>query len=312
MKREDIARDPGIVKSGPTVIPGSLLVGGFAEVLPSVLHRWALEILGDEVTHVITLAGKQDGAKVEEWIDLGGGSEGMFAPLETIVAAGLQFMSEKIREHGHAVGLRIVEGIEKRKETGNVSKEDVAKEGESRVEVEGKAKGAETSAESGGAAGGGSDAGESSGAGGRGDSGLGGVSEDPILVTEDRALHGSGQVDAADERVLRDVAQDHGVQIKSVEEFQALASAAHAVHDYFGELCRRILTPERMAIVRQLRVDEGRSWRSVAAQCYERWGEETADETWDRVPSNQLMGVALCEASAAHFDEDYMKPPWNG
>ncbi|MBU0846725.1 hypothetical protein KKH23_06000 [Patescibacteria group bacterium] len=57
--------------------------------------------------------------------------------------------------------------------------------------------------------------------------------------------------------------------------------------------------------VRVLRVDKGYSWRAVAEACYELgWGK------WSP-PSNQIMGMALCERAAQLLGEDYEKEPWN-
>lgn len=63
---------------------------------------------------------------------------------------------------------------------------------------------------------------------------------------------------------------------------------------------------ERQAhLVRALRVDQGCSWRMVAEECYEAWGGSWAP------PSNQIVGMILCEAAAPKFGEDANAEPWN-
>ena len=51
-----------------------------------------------------------------------------------------------------------------------------------------------------------------------------------------------------------------------------------------------LISPERAEFVRKLRIDEGYSFRAVAAACAEEWGA-----TWG---SNQLIGEDLCRAAA--------------
>lgn len=36
-----------------------------------------------------------------------------------------------------------------------------------------------------------------------------------------------------------------------------------------------------------------------------------SDESWRLIPSNQIIGMELCEVAAEHFGEHYMKEPWN-
>ena len=51
-----------------------------------------------------------------------------------------------------------------------------------------------------------------------------------------------------------------------------------------------LMSPERAEFVRKLRIDEGYTFRAVAAACAEEWGA-----TWG---SNQLIGEELCRAAA--------------
>jgi hypothetical protein len=96
------------------------------------------------------------------------------------------------------------------------------------------------------------------------------------------------------------------VKIESAEQFEALGRAAEAVFKAGQASAAAFLTPERAAFVRKLRVEEGYSWRSVAQACYDAWQGD-----WEP-PSNQLVGMAICEAAAAHFGEGYMDKDWNG
>ena len=52
----------------------------------------------------------------------------------------------------------------------------------------------------------------------------------------------------------------------------------------------KLMSPERAEFVRKLRIDEGYTFRAVAAACAEEWGA-----TWG---SNQFIGEDLCRAAA--------------
>ncbi len=62
------------------------------------------------------------------------------------------------------------------------------------------------------------------------------------------------------------------------------------------------MTVDRAREVRNLRVDSGLSWRSVAA---------AVSENWETPSDSQLLGVSLCEVAARYFEEDGRKEPWN-
>lgn len=62
-------------------------------------------------------------------------------------------------------------------------------------------------------------------------------------------------------------------------------------------------SPRMHEYVRHLRVERMYTWRSVSAEmCRILKGD------WD---DNQYWGKDFCAAAAAHFEEDYLKPPWN-
>jgi hypothetical protein len=99
------------------------------------------------------------------------------------------------------------------------------------------------------------------------------------------------------------------IEITSKEQFMRMAEAAMKVKDVFDVQAVRIVDEKRAKEVRQLRVDEGCSWRAVAQSCYDSW-QPQGDDTWEP-HSNQLMGRALCETAAGLLGEDPEQEPWN-
>lgn len=97
-----------------------------------------------------------------------------------------------------------------------------------------------------------------------------------------------------------------GRQIKP-DEFQDIVQKAVDTSDGFQVDFAKKMTRERAARIRELRVDKMYSWRAVAEQCFEEWGE---DGDW-YPSSNQLAGVALCKIAAAAFGEDCYDNAWN-
>gem|GEM_PF-60879 len=86
---------------------------------------------------------------------------------------------------------------------------------------------------------------------------------------------------------------------------QTVQETLERVRDF--PLIRARMTLRRAALIRKWRVDEGYSWRTVAAECYEHWAD---DACWDP-PSNQLAGMELCETAAELVGEHFLAPPWN-
>ena len=127
----------------------------------------------------------------------------------------------------------------------------------------------------------------------------------PVFVTEDKAMHQGAILSSADKEILESVKTGEGmITIESVEQLKEMAKAASERFDEFKELCSPMTLGQAKA-VRVLRVDKGYSWRAVAEACYELgWGK------WSP-PSNQIMGMALCERAAQLLGEDYEKEPWN-
>lgn len=77
------------------------------------------------------------------------------------------------------------------------------------------------------------------------------------------------------------------------------------------QVCRASIEPvmstTMAALVRQLRVAEGLSYRALA-----RWFAEGGLIVVDhQVPANQLVGMAIVDVAAAYCGEDFRRPPWN-
>lgn len=88
----------------------------------------------------------------------------------------------------------------------------------------------------------------------------------------------------------------------SKEEFLNLSQKAGQKHDQL----LAAFVPMKLdyaLFVRDQRVNLKGSWRMVAASCAEEWGE-----SWG---SNQIFGMALCQAAAQACGEDWQKAPWN-
>jgi hypothetical protein len=136
-------------------------------------------------------------------------------------------------------------------------------------------------------------------------------------IADPNSTHGGRtrtKLDPVDQEIYRQsVTRENLITIKSKDELEALGMAAALTKKGFDEDATRIMNARRADEVRRLRVDEGHSWRAVAHACYDAWSLELprdVRESW-MPPSNQLMGMALCEAAARFFFEDPMQPPWN-
>ncbi len=134
--------------------------------------------------------------------------------------------------------------------------------------------------------------------------------ENITFVTDDREIHRKGKLDPTDMEILKSVESGEGLlTIKSVEELEELGKAACETFDAYRLFVREHMTREQAGFVRKLRVDEGYSWRAVARRCY---GNHRFRDwlKWDP-PSNQIMGMSLCQRAAEMHGEDYQRPPWN-
>jgi len=129
--------------------------------------------------------------------------------------------------------------------------------------------------------------------------------QERVFVTEDKALREGGKLGKGDKEIVESIKAGEGlITIESIEQFQEMAKAAAERLEEFKELCSP-MELWQARIVRILRVEENCSWRAVAESCYKLgWGK------WSP-PSNQIMGMALCQRAAQLLGEDYEKEPWN-
>lgn len=110
-----------------------------------------------------------------------------------------------------------------------------------------------------------------------------------------------------EKELLHSMVTGEGLIPIDLEQLQDLAKAAGEVYDSF-EVVVSEMTLEQAKQVREWRCGEDNvTWRGVAQLA---WNEGWFDRKW-YPPSNQLMGMALCEKAAKFFDEDYMQKPWN-
>jgi len=83
--------------------------------------------------------------------------------------------------------------------------------------------------------------------------------------------------------------------------------ATDAERPTFGEL-----TQDQVSDIRRWRVTEGATWRGVAAEFCEKYGDPWAGPLgigWGK--GNQLLGIELCEWAARSLGEDPREAPWN-
>ena len=133
--------------------------------------------------------------------------------------------------------------------------------------------------------------------------------DEMIFVTEDTFVREKGKLDETDIAIMNSVQSGEGLmKIKNKEELMALAQGLSDTFDHYREQARKLMTRQQAQVVRWLRVYEHGSWRMVARSCsglnWPGW------EPWEP-PSNQLMGMALCERAAQIFEENYREAPWN-
>lgn len=125
------------------------------------------------------------------------------------------------------------------------------------------------------------------------------IDDDKVLLTTEKS---SLVVDPIDEAV-HDPDQQY-IEITSKEQLEAIAEACVATKKAFDEQITE-LPKEKAEFVKNLRCVLGYTWRAVARACYEEWGGN-----WFP-PSNQLMGMTLCERAAEALGEDPYTDPWN-
>jgi hypothetical protein len=95
-----------------------------------------------------------------------------------------------------------------------------------------------------------------------------------------------------------------GLREISREELIELAQRAAERKLEFDVVAVAGMTMERATRIRDLR--KTRSWRAIAGATHKEWGP---DAMWEP-ETNQLAGMALCEAAAAMLGEDPERLPW--
>jgi hypothetical protein len=96
------------------------------------------------------------------------------------------------------------------------------------------------------------------------------------------------------------------IPITSAEMLNDLVKTTRATKNVFSKTTET-MTKKQAEKVREWRVNDDCTWRGIAQMA---WNEGWFDRRWDP-PSNQLMGMDLCEKAARFFGENYMEPPWN-
>ena len=137
------------------------------------------------------------------------------------------------------------------------------------------------------------------------------MSEKNVFLTNDRGNLEQKKMSETDRKVLEQAASGAGCITLSGEEGAAMlremAIAAKETHEEFLKSIKSKMTHERAVRIREVRIDEEGTWRYVAETIHKEWG---ADAEWTP-PSNQLAGMALCQAAAEVFGEDSNEEPWN-
>lgn len=168
-----------------------------------------------------------------------------------------------------------------------------------------------------------------------------------VFITNDKWLREKGVLDPVDEQILEEAAQSGGVVIMSLEEamiameeedpekfsefrreFQkqqeisggivltkkdivSLSMQGDRRKRLFDTLLEEKMTREQAEQIALWRTFSRYTWRSVARAAF----GKVAGGYWKlwrwEPPSNEILGMALCERAAKFFNQDYWKPPWN-
>jgi hypothetical protein len=136
------------------------------------------------------------------------------------------------------------------------------------------------------------------------------------VVTDDRWLREGGVMHEADHALIRSVVDAEKVERKggksegtmkmTKQDFETLSRDAIKLHRAFEKIAGKLMVPSRALMIRDWRVQEHCTWRTIAQRAHDTFGRDV----W-RPASNQLMGMALCGSAARLFHEDHLKEPWN-
>jgi len=168
--------------------------------------------------------------------------------------------------------------------------------------------------------------------------------EKMVFVTNDKYLREKGILDPYDEELLKEAAQGGQLVVMSVmemlealqkeepgkfrefkESFESQALKPLTMDELvdlarqgderkkgYDEHVELMMTKSQALNIRVWRITKHYSWRSVARAAFGRVvsNEWKGWRLWDP-PSNQVMGMALCEQAAKLLGENYRDPPWN-
>ncbi len=171
--------------------------------------------------------------------------------------------------------------------------------------------------------------------------GLDVMPEEVALVTEDRWMkEEGGQLDTTDQEILREASQNGLVCVRVInikEMLEIMKNTEPEKYRHFQETMEKQAgkrltfndlvelgkkadarmqefteVVEGMALaqaaqVRIWRVVSHMTWRSVARDAH---SEGWFHRQWGP-PSNQIMGMVLCEKAALFFKENFREAPWN-
>jgi hypothetical protein len=109
---------------------------------------------------------------------------------------------------------------------------------------------------------------------------------------------------AADEALIRSAWTGEGLVVLRPDDLARMVELAGRRKAEFTAIVQT-MTRDQAEYVRRIRCHDHFTWRAVASACYVEWSGH-----W-HPPSNQLMGMAICEKAASFFGEDYKDDPWN-
>ena len=142
---------------------------------------------------------------------------------------------------------------------------------------------------------------------------------DMKIVTPEEALELQKQEDAEEKAAGKKKKKEpekplpEGHQRLTPEMMEKMAGPAREALQHYQDLSAAVVTRLNLApFVRQLRIEEKRTWRAVARGVHEKLAEDRnlPGPLWEPI-SNQIVGMSLCKVAAETHDQDYMEPPWN-
>jgi hypothetical protein len=98
----------------------------------------------------------------------------------------------------------------------------------------------------------------------------------------------------------------------TLDELVDIAISGDRVKSFFGMYVDVMLTESQARMIRDWRINERYTWRKVARASFamastRQWA---GWNLWEP-PSNQIMGLSLCEKAAELLNQHFLFPPWN-